>query len=144
VTSRNSIAELFLPPERITSLHFLDQTGWATLTFQMWDDSSPLPNLPLAYLVSPPTSEDLQGDTAFMGLNVLDPANVNLSPAQKELIMWHFKLGHFHLEYGFSICFTFEREMLSRYYLHVTMRVSGLSVLHAILPRCICVQQKLL
>ena len=33
------------------------------------------------------------------GLNVLADNNINLSDAQKELLRWHFKLGHFNLNW---------------------------------------------
>lgn len=69
------------------------------LTFHMWDGSSNRPDLPIAYVASPQTAEERAHDDAYQALNVLDPVNANLNLAQKELMLWHFRLGHFHLEW---------------------------------------------
>ena len=71
----------------------------ARLTFQMWDDTTFRSELPVAFVVPRTTDFERAHDQAYLGLNVLDPENVNLSNAQKELMLWHFKLGHFHLEW---------------------------------------------
>jgi hypothetical protein len=71
----------------------------AKLTFRMWDDSGTKPDLPIDYLVLPLKAEECERDTAYLGLNVLDPGNENLTVCQRELMLWHFKLGHFHLEW---------------------------------------------
>jgi hypothetical protein len=55
------------------------------LTFAIFED-----RLPLAYVVH------RRNDAA---LNVLNDVNVNLTTAQKELLRWHFKLGHFNLRW---------------------------------------------
>ena len=36
-------------------------------------------------------------DVAQLGADVLEPANINLTLAQKELLSWHYRLGHYHL-----------------------------------------------
>ena len=69
------------------------------LTFRMWDDSTGRSSLPVAYIVPPPTDLETKVDEAYSALSVLDDANINLTLAQKELMLWHFKLGHFHLEW---------------------------------------------
>jgi hypothetical protein len=71
----------------------------ATLTFRLWDGSNHQPDLPIAYVISPLTTEQREHDTAYLGLNVLDPDNLNLTLGQKELLQWHFRLGHFHMEW---------------------------------------------
>jgi hypothetical protein len=56
--------------------------------------------LPIAYTILPTQGVVSTLDHAYLGLNVVDSDNVNLTLAQKELVMlWHFKLGHFHLEW---------------------------------------------
>ena len=75
--------------------------GWTltTLTFSSTHDCRCRADLPIAYVVSPPTEGETATDQAYLTLSVLDPANSNLTNAQKELMLWHFKLGHFHLEW---------------------------------------------
>ena len=36
-------------------------------------------------------------DAAHLGADILAPSNQNLSPAQKDLLAWHYKLAHFNL-----------------------------------------------
>jgi hypothetical protein len=43
--------------------------------------------------------EERELDSAYLGLNILDPDNNNLTLSQKELLQWHFRLGHFHMEW---------------------------------------------
>ena len=51
-------------------------------------------------MVSPLTTGETAADNAYLTLSVLDPANSNLTNTQKELmLLWHFKLGNFHLEW---------------------------------------------
>ena len=72
--------------------HFMDGSP---LTFQTYDSSTDRSRLPLAYLTS--ALDYRKGkDTVF---NVLAGANTNLTGAQKELLGWHFKLGHFHISW---------------------------------------------
>jgi hypothetical protein len=51
----------------------------------------------MAYVVPPMTRQESVFDKTFALLNVLDEVNVNLTSGQKELMSWHFRLGHFHL-----------------------------------------------
>lgn len=36
-------------------------------------------------------------DVAQLGADVLESANINLTMAQKELLSWHYRLGHYHI-----------------------------------------------
>ena len=38
-------------------------------------------------------------DVAQLGADVLEPANINLTMAQKELLSWHYRLGHYHISW---------------------------------------------
>lgn len=58
----------------------------AKLTFKIWDDSGTQPDLPIAYIISPMTKEEHEQDTAYLGLNILDPGNLNLTLSQKVLL----------------------------------------------------------
>ena len=62
------------------------------LTFNTFgrDETS---RLPIAYLTK---AHDARKERVY---NVLGPDNSNLTAAQKELLGWHFKLGHFHLQW---------------------------------------------
>ena len=60
------------------------------LTFSMWNDNGMHSDLPIAYIVQPPTDRENEYDKAYLQLNVLDPENVNLTLAQKDLMLWHF------------------------------------------------------
>jgi hypothetical protein len=71
----------------------------ATLTFRLWDGSTTQLDLPLAYVVLPLTMEERDIDSAYLGLNILDPDNLNLTLSQKELLQWHFRLGYFHMDW---------------------------------------------
>ena len=62
------------------------------LTFYLRDDF-PLPVTRPIQAYSP--SETTQ--RAF--LNVVSPENVNLTSAQKELLRWHYKLGHINMSW---------------------------------------------
>lgn len=69
------------------------------LTFSVSEDSL----LPTAYqhltsdtsLVAPPLDQRMGGRV----YNVLDDGNLNLTNAQKELLLWHSRLGHFNLRW---------------------------------------------
>jgi GAG-pre-integrase domain len=89
--------KFLITPE--TSVFTFPQSANATLTFKMSDNCACWADLPIAYVVSPPTLKETAADSAYLNLTILDPANVNLTNAQKELMLWHFKLGHFHLEW---------------------------------------------
>jgi hypothetical protein len=65
----------------------------------MSDNCACQADLPIAYMVSPPTSWETATDSAYLNLTILYPANVNLNNDQKELMLWNFNLGHFHLEW---------------------------------------------
>jgi hypothetical protein len=69
------------------------------LTFRMWTDSNTRSDLPIAFIVSSPTERESVHDHAYLELSILDTDNVNLAVTQKELMLWHFRLGHFHLEW---------------------------------------------
>jgi hypothetical protein len=66
------------------------------ITFRLWQNG-PKTALPMAYVVPRMTQQESTFDETFALLNVLDEANVNLTSGQKELMSWHFRLGHFHL-----------------------------------------------
>ena len=42
-------------------------------------------------------------DAAHLGADILAPSNQNLSPTQKELLVWHYKLAHFNLPWVQSL-----------------------------------------
>ena len=63
------------------------------LTFTQLDKG--LTGLPIASLRR--RSEHSWLDAAHLGADIVSPSNRNLSPSQKELLAWHYKLGHFHL-----------------------------------------------
>jgi hypothetical protein len=67
------------------------------LTFKQVDDHLGKADLPIAYTAPKPTTLEKESDDMFARLNVLDPGNANVTSSQKELLLWHFKLGHFHL-----------------------------------------------
>lgn len=54
----------------------------------------PNSNLPVSYATCNNSAEDTKIDTQHINLCVTDEANQNLSQAQKELLKWHFRLGH--------------------------------------------------
>jgi hypothetical protein len=53
--------------------------------------------LPLTPILRTVPSHISQRDQAY--LNVLASDNVNLTHSQKELLQWHFRLGHFNLRW---------------------------------------------
>jgi len=65
--------------------------GQGCLTFHI-DNDFPLP---ISWPEQQLSLEEREGEVAF--LNVTNADNANLTPAQKELLWWHFKLGHFNL-----------------------------------------------
>jgi hypothetical protein len=69
------------------------------LSFELSQGPDYFYELPVAYPVSPPSNQDMLLDQSFFNLNVLAESNINLSLGQKELMLWHFRLGHFHLEW---------------------------------------------
>jgi len=73
------------------SFVFPGTKGKGCLTFHM-DNNFPLP-------ISQPerqlSLDEREGDIAF--LTITDTDNTNLTPAQKELLWWHFKLGHINM-----------------------------------------------
>jgi Reverse transcriptase (RNA-dependent DNA polymerase) len=66
----------------------------STITFNM-DDNHPLPWI----LPSTPSQAEQAIDSAFAQLTVVDDRNVNLTPSQKDLLRWHYKLGHFNMSW---------------------------------------------
>ena len=60
------------------------------MTFQL--DTPGWSNLPIASIRSPPTPQSVH-------VNVTDDSNVNLTSGEKELLTWHFRLGHFNLRW---------------------------------------------
>ena len=71
----------------------------ATITFQSLTNGSV--KLPVAELQSPPT---LNFHHALSLTDVLHDTNMNLTMPMKELLSWHYKLGHFHLGWIQSLC----------------------------------------
>jgi len=67
--------------------------GKSRLTFNI-DHEFPLP---ISRPERPLSLADKKRDSVF--LNVTAPENTNLTPAQKELLRWHFKLGHVNMSW---------------------------------------------
>jgi len=67
--------------------------GKSRLTFNI-DHEFPLP---ISRPERPLSLADTNSDSVF--LNVTAPENTNLTPAQKELLRWHFKLGHVNMSW---------------------------------------------
>ena len=69
----------------------------SAIKFQLDRNSS----VTLAYsgLPSVPLVSRVKRGNLFAGMtsNVISPQNTNLSPYQKEVLAWHYRLGHFHL-----------------------------------------------
>ena len=66
------------------------------ITFKTYNTLTGNSLLPLAYLTQAKDFWSNQ-DSKEKFFNVLSQANLNLSVDQKELLGWHFKLGHFNV-----------------------------------------------
>jgi Integrase core domain. len=91
----------FLVDEYGTSFHFPKKTGGGRLTFNL-ETSNGLP-CTISYSGqhdgSQNQSEDSNTTNTQYLYNVIREANINLSPGQKELLKWHFRLGHWNLQW---------------------------------------------
>ena len=67
----------------------------AKLSF--WFDTSML--LPVTQPERRPCAHKEACDRAFLNVRVTDDENQNLTRAQKELLHWHYKLGHIHMDW---------------------------------------------
>ena len=56
----------------------------------------PSSNLPIGYAATSAPSSDEQHAMNVM-MSIVVPANSNLTPAEKELLRWHYRLGHLSL-----------------------------------------------
>jgi hypothetical protein len=72
-------------------------SGGGKMMFAPWDAVNGI-DLPMAYLIRDKSSlQQRESMTATCAYNVVAESNNNLSEPQKELLRWHFKLGHFNL-----------------------------------------------
>jgi hypothetical protein len=95
----------FLVDEHGTSFHFPKKTGGGRITFNL-ETSNGLP-CTMSYTGKQESGNKNQSKSESSYntspqqylYNVVRETNINLSPGQKELLKWHFRLGHWNLQW---------------------------------------------